>query len=69
MDGTNHCQTPPSREPPSDPASSGPNRARKISGWIIPNSNVNGSRSTGLSSRRITIEMSRKRFRSAGTVV
>ena len=67
--GTNHCQTPPPSEPPIDPDSSGPNSARNTSGWIIPNSKVNGSRRTGFSSRVITIRMSRSRFRDGCSAV
>ncbi len=65
IDGTNHCQTPSAERPPIEPDSNGPNSARNTSGWIIPNSSENGSRSTGFSSRLMTIRMSRTMLRAA----
>src|SRR6185312_6420841 len=57
MPGTNACSEAPV-DAPVTPASSGVNRPRKISGWIMLKTTENGSRVTGRSSRSSTIEVS-----------
>ncbi len=61
------CQMLPPRTsfPPREPASNGPDNARKTSGWTRPKITENGSRSTGRSSRVMTIQVSRSRCRTA----
>ena len=64
MPGTNHCSELPAPSPVTL-VSSGANRARKNSGWIIENTTENGSRSIGLISRDSTMPVSCTRLRRA----
>src|SRR5690554_4911071 len=68
MPGTNHWKDSASGRPVV-PLSSGPKKARKTSGWSREKMTLNGSRSTGHSSRTSPLRVSRSTWVGVGAVM
>lgn len=67
--GRNHWSVPSPRPCPVVPASRGPKRPRKTSGWIRENTRENGSRTIVSVSRHHTWAVSVTKLRRAGVVI